>query len=137
MRSRNLDFETMEEEVRAQNASAMSRTALVIRDIIARLLDTESGTITAESDFFLLGGNSLLLGRLVHLIRKETGANVEVSSLFNNSTVAGIAALVEEEIGESGDDYEDQDGFADEKSPGMAAFTGAHRYEDEDEPSYN
>ncbi|MCO5555724.1 hypothetical protein L7F22_009269 [Adiantum nelumboides] len=55
-----IDFETMEEEVRAQNASSMSPTALIVRDIIAKLLDTESGTITAESDFFLLGIASLI-----------------------------------------------------------------------------
>lgn len=97
----------MEDEVRRQNASAMSRTALVVRDIIARLLDTEAGTITAESDFFLLGGNSLLLGRLVHLIRKETGVSLEVSTLFNNSTVAGIASVIEDEQG--GDDDDDDD----------------------------
>lgn len=122
-----IDFETMEEEVRAQNASSMSPTALVVRDIIAKLLDTESGTITAESDFFLLGGNSLLLGRLVHLIRKETGASLEVSTLFNNSTVEGIASLIEEDQGIE-DDYDDMtDGFLDEK--GSGAFSSAHRYE--------
>lgn len=131
-----IDYETMEEEVRAQNASAMSRTAIVVRDIIARLLDTESGTITAESDFFLLGGNSLLLGRLVHLIRKETGASVEVSSLFNNSTVAGIADLIDEETGGGDEDYDEMDGYTDEKTPGMASFTGAHRYDDDDEPAF-
>ncbi|CEH15707.1 acetyl-synthetase-like protein [Ceraceosorus bombacis] len=126
-----IDFETMEEEVRAQNASAMTRTALVVRDIIAKLLDTESGTITAESDFFLLGGNSLLLGRLVHLIRKETGVSLEVSTLFNNSTVEGIAALIEDETGgDEDDDYGDMD-YADEKTGAQGAFASAHRYDDD------
>lgn len=124
-----IDFQTMEDEVRAQNASSMSRTALVVRDIIARLLDTESGTITAESDFFLLGGNSLLLGRLVHLIRKETGASLEVSTLFNNSTVEGIASLIEDEQGIDDDEYDMEDGFMQEK--GGSAFASAHRYDDE------
>ncbi|CAO1633923.1 unnamed protein product [Parajaminaea phylloscopi] len=131
-----IDFETMEEEVRAQNASAMSRTAVTIRDIIGGLLDTESGTITAESDFFLLGGNSLLLGRLVALIRKETGVSLEVSSLFNNSTVAGIAALVDEENGIGEDEYDDADGYTDEKTPGLSSFTGAHRYDGDEEPAF-
>ncbi|CAD6886851.1 unnamed protein product [Tilletia laevis] len=133
-----IDFETMEEEVRAQNASSMSRTALIVRDIIAKLLDTESGTITAESDFFLLGGNSLLLGRLVHLIRKETGVSLEVSSLFNNSTVEGIASVIEEETG--GDEEEDGygEGYADDKTGlGPGSYTGAHRYdEDDSEPAF-
>ncbi|KAN0060303.1 hypothetical protein ACQY0O_007632 [Thecaphora frezii] len=129
-----IDFQTMEDEVRRQNASAMSRTALIVRDIIAKLLDTEAGTITAESDFFLLGGNSLLLGRLVHLIRKDTGVSLEVSTLFNNSTVAGIANLIEEEAGDD-DDEEDElfDGYDDK---GGGAGYAAHRYDEEDEPAY-
>jgi acetyltransferase-like isoleucine patch superfamily enzyme/acyl carrier protein len=127
-----IDFKTMEEEVRAQNASAMSRTALVVRDIIARLLDTESGTITAESDFFLLGGNSLLLGRLVALVRKETGATLEVSTLFNNSTVEGIAMLIEDEQGIVDDEFDYADNYDDEKGgAGGGAFASAHRYDDD------
>ena len=128
-----IDFDTMEEEVKAQNASSMSRTAIIVRDIIAKLLDTEAGTITAESDFFLLGGNSLLLGRLVHLIRKETGVSLEVSSLFNNSTIAGIADVIEEELGGDEDDEEDDFDYADEKT-GLptGSFLSAHRYDDDD-----
>lgn len=125
-----IDFETMEEEVRAQNASSMTRSAIIVRDVVAKLLDTESGTITAESDFFLLGGNSLLLGRLVHLIRKETGASLEVSTLFNNSTVEGIANLIDEEQGMDDDEYDMMDGFIDEKSMGGGAFSSAHRYDE-------
>lgn len=126
-----IDFQTMEDEVRRQNASAMSRTALVVRDIIARLLDTEAGTITAESDFFLLGGNSLLLGRLVHLIRKETGVSLEVSTLFNNSTVAGIASVIEDEQGGDDDDDDDMmDGLEEKAMPN--SFAGAHRYDEDD-----
>ncbi|PWN46992.1 acetyl-CoA synthetase-like protein [Violaceomyces palustris] len=132
-----IDFQTMEDEVRRQNASGMSRTAIIVRDIIAKLLDTESGTITAESDFFLLGGNSLLLGRLVHLLRKETGVSLEVSTLFNNSTVAGIASLIEDEQGEDEDDFDLMDGFSDEKgASGNTSFTGAHRYDDDEEPAF-
>ncbi len=131
-----IDFDTMEEEVKAQNASSMSRTAIVVRDIIAKLLDTESGTITADSDFFLLGGNSLLLGRLVHFIRKETGVSLEVSWLFNNSTVAGIAEMIEDELGE--DAYEEEfDDFTDEKGLANSHITHAHRYEDDDNHESN
>lgn len=130
-----IDFATMEEEVRAQNASSMTPTALIVRDIIAKLLDTESGTITAESDFFLLGGNSLLLGRLVHLIRKETSVSLEVSTLFNNSTVEGIASLIDEEQGYEDDYDEYADGFLDEK--GAGAFSSAHRYDmDDSDPAF-
>jgi acetyltransferase-like isoleucine patch superfamily enzyme len=90
----DVDFHTMEEEIKSQNASAMSPNALIVRDIVAALLTKDAATITGDSDFFLLGGNSLLLGRLAHSIRKETGNNLKVSDLFTNSTINGIATLL-------------------------------------------
>ena len=63
----------MEDEVSRRNVAKMSPSALIVRNIIAELLDKDPASISGESDFFLLGGNSLLLGRLAHLIRKETG----------------------------------------------------------------
>jgi len=88
------DFHGMESELRSRQANIMSHEQTVVRDIIARLLFLEPKVITADSDFFLLGGNSMLVGRLAHAIRKETGADVEISSLFTNSTVRGIASMV-------------------------------------------
>lgn len=131
-----IDFDTMEAEVRRQNASSMTRTALIVRDIIAKLLDTEAGSITAESDFFLLGGNSLLLGRLVHLIRKETGVSLEVSTLFNNSTVAGIADLVDDEQGDEDEEDDDfYDGYDDKGA--LGATYAAHRYDDDEDVAFS
>ena len=91
------DWEAMETEVARRNTSGLSPRALVIRNIVAQLLDKDPASIAADSDFFLLGGNSLLLGRLTHLIRKETGATVRVPSIFTHSTIKGIASLVEAE----------------------------------------
>ncbi|KAI3616310.1 peroxisomal-coenzyme a synthetase, partial [Moniliophthora roreri] len=54
-------------------------------------------TITAKSDFFMLGGNSLLLGKLSYLIRKNTGISIAVAAIFSNSTIEGIASLIEVE----------------------------------------
>ncbi|THU98088.1 acetyl-CoA synthetase-like protein [Dendrothele bispora CBS 962.96] len=89
------DFEALEKEVARLNSSMMSETALVIRDIVAELLNVEAIKITSQSDFFLLGGNSLLLGRLSYHIRKRTGVTIPVPSIFTNSTIEGIASLVE------------------------------------------
>ncbi|KAI0673689.1 acetyl-CoA synthetase-like protein [Trametes maxima] len=94
---RSVDWDVMEAEVARRNASGMSPQALMIRDIVAELLDKEPSSITGDSDFFLLGGNSLLLGRLAYLIRKETGITVRVPSIFTNSTIKGIASLIEGE----------------------------------------
>ncbi|KAI5895638.1 uncharacterized protein SCHCODRAFT_02686995 [Schizophyllum commune H4-8] len=94
----SFDYEKMDAVISQRNASAMSHQELEVRDIIARLLDIDPGTVTADSDFFLLGGNSLLLGKLSHQIRKQTGVSVGISELFTNSTVRGIARLVDAEF---------------------------------------
>ncbi|TFK88643.1 acetyl-CoA synthetase-like protein [Polyporus arcularius HHB13444] len=96
-RDGSIDWDLVEAELSRRNATRLSPSALVIRNIVAELLDKDPASITGDSDFFLLGGNSLLLGRLAHLIRKETGATVRVPSIFTQSTIDGIATLVEAE----------------------------------------
>ncbi|KAJ7780297.1 AMP-dependent synthetase and ligase [Mycena maculata] len=91
------DFSAMEQEVARQHASAMSEHALLVRDIIGNLLLAEPAMIKPDSDFFLLGGNSLLLGKLAYQIRRQTGVAIGVSSLFTNSTIKGIASMIEVE----------------------------------------
>lgn len=133
------DFATMENIVREQNAASMSNTSIVVRDIISKLLDIDSGSITDDSDFFLLGGNSLLLGRLVYMVRKETGVGLEVSSLFSNSTVASIAALIDESSG-AGDNEDDAFNMysVDEKGAGIySSHNMAHVYEAEGDPAFS
>ncbi|KAF7352099.1 Acetyl-CoA synthetase-like protein [Mycena venus] len=93
--SGEVDFVAMEAQIAEINASAMSEQALLVRDIIGNLLTADTGKISGDSDFFLLGGNSLLLGKLAYLIRKETGVSIPVATLFNQSTVRGIAALID------------------------------------------
>lgn len=133
------DFETMENIVREQNAASMSQTSIVVRDIIAKLLDIDPGSITDDSDFFLLGGNSLLLGRLVYMVRRETDVSLEVSSLFTNSTVAKIAALVDAERGTAGNADEDFSLYnIDEKGTGLYSSQNlAHCYEAEGDPAFS
>lgn len=133
------DFAAMESIVREQNAASMSQTSILVRDIIAKLLDLDSGSITDESDFFLLGGNSLLLGRLIFMIRKETDVNLEVSSLFTNSTVSKMAALIDEHRGMG--DVTHDDGLhyqIDEKGAGLHTGYVAHNYAAEnDDPAFS
>ncbi|KAJ7455805.1 acetyl-CoA synthetase-like protein [Mycena latifolia] len=92
--SGDIDFAAMESEIAQRGVAAMSEQALLLRDIIANLLLADPTKIHNESDFFLLGGNSLLLGKLAHQIRKGTGVNIPVATLFTHSTVEAITSLI-------------------------------------------
>jgi len=96
-----IDFAAIEQIIQAENSSSMSERALLVRDIVANLLLTDPAMITADSDFFLLGGTSLLLGKLSYFIRKQAGANISVADIFTNSTIKGIASLIEAEQGDT------------------------------------
>ncbi|WP_405165476.1 amino acid adenylation domain-containing protein [Nocardia sp. NBC_01499] len=48
-----------------------------------------------DSDFFALGGNSLLAMRLIAAIRRSFGRNMAVRAIFEAPTVAGLARRVE------------------------------------------
>ncbi|KAI0777797.1 acetyl-CoA synthetase-like protein [Trametes elegans] len=109
-----VDWEYMEAEIKRRNASSLSPRALLVRDIVAELLDKDAGTIAGDSDFFLIGGNSLLLGRLAHQIRKDMGVTLKVSDIFTSSTINGIAELIEQEA--SGETVAGRRGTASEKS---------------------
>ncbi|KAL1937490.1 hypothetical protein VTO73DRAFT_13142 [Trametes versicolor] len=73
----------------------MSPQALIIHNIVADLLDKEPGLITGHGDIFLLGGNSLLLGRLARVIWKDTGVTVRVPFIFTHCTINRMASLIE------------------------------------------
>jgi acyl carrier protein len=86
----------------------MSEHELLVRDIVANILLLEPAKITADSDFFLLGGNSLLLGKLAYHIRREMCATVPVAALFTHSTIDGIASLIETQEKNMSNTLEDQ-----------------------------
>ncbi len=93
--SGDVDFKALKGRFYQDNLSTASSHESLVRDAVAEVLSLEPSMISSDSDFFLLGGNSLLLGKLSYHIRRESNISLPVSSMFVNSTVAGIADLLE------------------------------------------
>ncbi len=66
-----------------------------VADLIAERLDLAPGTVGRHHDFFDLGGNSLLATQIVGALEHLTGRRVPVREVFDHSTVAAIARLVD------------------------------------------
>ncbi|MFJ5044429.1 amino acid adenylation domain-containing protein [Streptomyces sp. NPDC088719] len=75
---------------RAPRAGAESLLCDLFADVLGR-----SGA-SPDDDFFLLGGHSLSAARLVTALRSRTGTELPVRALFDHSTPARLAAVLEE-----------------------------------------
>ncbi|WP_372492978.1 amino acid adenylation domain-containing protein, partial [Nocardia sputi] len=75
-----------------------------IEEIVARVFGEVLGVerVGADDDFFALGGNSLLATQVAARIGAALDARVPVRVLFEASTVAGLAAKVEQHAGAGG-----------------------------------
>lgn len=62
-----------------------------------QLLDVDS--VVAETDFFELGGNSLLAIKLLTLIRERYAVEIGLSDIFSNPTVSGIHNAIIRKVG--------------------------------------
>jgi acyl carrier protein len=69
------------------------RTEQAVAALFTELLGHER--IGVDDNFFALGGHSLLAARLVALVGKDFQVALTLLDLFDNPTVAGVAALIE------------------------------------------
>jgi len=95
-RKKEFDFDELKKEIARQHSATLSEKGKLVAEIIANLLRMDPADIFGDSDFFLLGGSSLVLGQLSYNIRKQTGVDVGIPMLFRNSTIEGIASLIDE-----------------------------------------
>ncbi|MEU2126424.1 amino acid adenylation domain-containing protein [Nocardia niwae] len=72
----------------------------IVASVFAEVLGAER--VGADDDFFALGGNSLLATQVAARIGAALDARVPVRVLFEASTVAGLAAKVEQHAGTGG-----------------------------------
>jgi amino acid adenylation domain-containing protein len=73
-----------------------TETEQILVDIWASLLNIEAGSISTSANFFELGGHSLLSIRLVSDIRNRCEMEVSLQSIFDNSTLHGLAKVIEQ-----------------------------------------
>jgi hybrid polyketide synthase / nonribosomal peptide synthetase ACE1 len=84
-----------EPESTAELTETESKFAQVWRDTLPRQVQ-EVHRIDAASDFFHVGGNSLLLIELRQLINQRFQANLPLIKLFENSTLGAMAAMIQD-----------------------------------------
>ncbi|HSF42282.1 MAG TPA: non-ribosomal peptide synthase/polyketide synthase [Thermoanaerobaculia bacterium] len=88
----------------AETRGAAPETPLEVRlaAIWSKLLGQPR--IGRDDDFFALGGHSLLATRVVSRLREELGIELPLVAVFENATLAGLAAVVERTAGSAPDD---------------------------------
>jgi acyl carrier protein len=74
-------------------------TDAAVCELLAEVLDVDSKNVGMTDDFFQLGGNSLLVTRLLTRIRDRTGLSVSVSAFFGEPTAAFLARTIGSQTG--------------------------------------
>ena len=72
-----------------------TRTEERVAMLWADLLGRERAAVGADSNFFALGGNSLLLIRMVRAVKSAFGVELSVSGTFAQATVHEVAQAIE------------------------------------------
>lgn len=93
------DQVAIDEAVRAQNSDGeLSPVQRRIREVFATALSCAPEDISAITDFFAAGGDSLSAGRLVSQLRREFGIFLAGDILFHHSTVGEIEYKITEAL---------------------------------------
>jgi amino acid adenylation domain-containing protein/non-ribosomal peptide synthase protein (TIGR01720 family) len=81
---------SIEEPLAAREATLTERDVALLFEALLRTTGVEP-----DSDFFALGGNSILAAQLSSRLRREHGVSVAVADIFEDLTVGRLAARIE------------------------------------------
>ncbi|KAK3952976.1 hypothetical protein QBC32DRAFT_388932 [Pseudoneurospora amorphoporcata] len=80
------------------DSSATSNTASRVTRIMATILGLSAHEITADADFFDLGGDSLRAGKLLSALRSEFGLSLPIDLVFRGGSVDALSAFIDEKL---------------------------------------
>merc|ERR1719440_1733085 len=100
-------------ETGAPDIERLPMPTLVVKDYVAprsfleehiaaiwrKVLESEA-PISVEADFFEVGGNSLMAGKLIAAMRKQLKVPLSVAVIFSHRTVADMATLIAPQVDE-------------------------------------
>ncbi len=75
--------------------STRVRNREAVIEIWRTVLDLDGSEISDEDHFFRLGGHSLLMIRMIHLLNEAMGVEIEVQDVSSQPTVGAIVELLE------------------------------------------
>jgi len=96
------------ESLTATERTVATRWAALIPGLNAK-------TITPQNDFFDLGGHSILAQQMLLEMRRETGANISIKTLYENPSISAFSAQVDRRL-KSGNSINNEE----EKEPAYA-----------------
>ncbi|MBM1105824.1 amino acid adenylation domain-containing protein [Aurantibacter crassamenti] len=101
-RKKLLDSSIAEKGNQNNNTVARTKVEKLVAEIWQKCLNIPE--VDIFSNFFEMGGHSIIAVKVMILIEKQTGVRLPLSTLFEHSTVEKLAALLEDNIDVSSND---------------------------------
>lgn len=103
-----VDEAALEALVREQRKSGLdenlTETERKVRDVFAELVACSADELSASSNFFDAGGDSMKAGRLLSMLRKEFNVRLPIDTLFTNPEVRQLSAVIDEQTASNKDE---------------------------------
>ncbi|KAM0228605.1 hypothetical protein ACHAPO_010577 [Fusarium lateritium] len=84
------------ETAKSEISQSLTDSEQRLSELWRRVLPLDPGSLTHESDFFLIGGNSILLVKLQALLRHVSWTAPKLVTLMGSSTLGAMASVLED-----------------------------------------